>query len=129
MSSTAPTPDSFRAQREAAQARLRSTGHLGIDRFLTLDTGAYRDRTSDGGLDGGTKELLGLVASMVLRCDDCINYHTEQCVRAGYTVAQITDAMNIALIVGGSIVIPHMRRALLMLDQFAAEGGSSEKQG
>lgn len=118
---SSPTPESFRASREAAQARLRATSHLGIDRFLTLDTGAYRDRTADGGLDGNTKELLGLVASMVLRCDDCINYHTEQCVKAGYTVAQITDAMHVALIVGGSIVMPHMRRALLMLDQFAAE--------
>ncbi len=112
-----PTPDSFAAARAAGQARLQNAEHLGIKRFLTLDTQAYADRSAQGGLDAPTKELLGLVASAVLRCDDCINYHLEQCVKRGVTAQQIEDALNVALIVGGSIVIPHARRALLFLDQ------------
>lgn len=86
--------------------------HLGIKRFFNLDTAAYRD----GALDGKTKELLGLVASMVLRCNDCIDYHLEQCTEAGWTEAELDDAMNVALVVGGSIVIPHLRHAVETLD-------------
>lgn len=71
--------------------------HLGVKRFLRLDTAAYED----GALPGRTKELLGLVASAVLRCDDCINYHLEQCVNAGYGKDELVDALNVALIVGG----------------------------
>lgn len=111
----------FRAQRAAGQARLQGAGHLGINRFLRLDSAAYEDSTSSGGLDAKTKELLGLTASAVLRCDDCINYHIEQCVAAGFSKAQIEDALNVALIVGGSIVIPHARRGLLFLDECLAE--------
>lgn len=70
--------------------------HLGVKRFLRLDTAAYED----GALPGRTKELLGLVASAVLRCDDCINYHLEQCVNAGYGKDELVDALNVALIVG-----------------------------
>lgn len=113
--------DQFRSSRAQAQQRLMETDHLGVKRFLALDSGAYRDSESDGGLPANTKELLGLVASMVLRCDDCINYHLEQSVRAGYTQRQIEDAMNVALVVGGSIVIPHIRRGLLVLDELLAE--------
>ncbi|MDX2114157.1 MAG: carboxymuconolactone decarboxylase family protein [Planctomycetota bacterium] len=115
------TPTSFRERRAAAQARLEACDHLGIRRFLALDSGAYRDHTQEGGLDERTLELLGLVASTVLRCDDCINYHLENAVRTGWTVKQIEDALNVAMVVGGSITIPHVRRGLLMLDQFAAE--------
>lgn len=115
------TPQSFRDRRSAAQARLESCDHLGIKRFLALDSGAYRDHASEGGLASDVKELLGLVASTVLRCDDCINYHLEQCIKEGWTVKQIEDALNVAMVVGGSITIPHVRRGLVMLDQFAAE--------
>lgn len=115
------TPDSFRQRRREAQARLESCEHLGIKRFLALDNGAYRDLASDGGLTTSVKELLGLVASTVLRCDDCINYHVEQCVAQGWTRQQVEDAFNVAMVVGGSITIPHVRRALLMLDLFLAE--------
>jgi AhpD family alkylhydroperoxidase len=111
-----PRLHAFNAGRDAGQARLRACDHLGIQRFLSLDSAAYRDATDRGGLDTPTKELLGLVASAVLRCDDCINYHVEQAVKAGWTRTQIEDAFNVALIVGGSIVIPHARRALLFLD-------------
>jgi AhpD family alkylhydroperoxidase len=81
--------------------------HLAIKRFFNLDTAAYRD----GALPGKTKELLGLVASTVLRCNDCIDYHLIQCAAAGYTDEELHDALNVALIVGGSIVIPHLRHA------------------
>lgn len=115
------TPSSFRARRAPAQARLESCAHLGIKRFLALDSGAYRDHTDAGGLPAPTLELLGLVASTVLRCDDCINYHLEQCIKQGWTIKQVEDALNVAMVVGGSITIPHIRRGLVMLDQFAKE--------
>lgn len=95
--------------------------HLGVKRFLRLDTAAYED----GALPGRTKELLGLVASAVLRCDDCINYHLEQCVNAGYGKDELVDALNVALIVGGSIVIPHFRRAMFTIEQLLAERDAS----
>lgn len=91
--------------------------HLGIKRFLRLDGATYED----GALDGRTKELLGLVASAVLRCNDCIDYHLEQCVKLGYTKEQIVDALNVALVVGGSIVIPHARHGMLSLEELLNE--------
>lgn len=97
----------FRLYREKMNDKILSSGHLGIKRFFNLDTAAYRD----GALTGKTKELLGLVASAVLRCNDCIDYHLIQCVDAGYTNEELHDALNVALIVGGSIVIPHLRHA------------------
>jgi len=99
--------ESFRQHREKMNDLILSSGHLGIKRFFNLDTAAYRD----GALTGKTKELLGLVASAVLRCNDCIDYHLIQCVDAGYKDEEIHDALNVALIVGGSIVIPHLRHA------------------
>lgn len=120
MSSTRQTFEQFKESRAAGQQRLMGVDHLGVKRFLRLDSATYEDGTSEGGLDPRTKELLGLVASAVLRCDDCINYHLEQCVKTGSTPKQIEDAMNVALVVGGSIVIPHMRRALLTLDEIVA---------
>ncbi len=99
--------EQFRLYREKMNDKILSSGHLGIKRFFNLDTAAYRD----GALTGKTKELLGLVASAVLRCNDCIDYHLIQCVDAGYKDEEIQDALNVALIVGGSIVIPHLRHA------------------
>ncbi len=78
-----------------------------IKRFFSLDNQTYED----GALTEVTKELLGLVASMVLRCDDCIKYHLGRCFELGVTKEQIYEASSVALIVGGSIFIPHMRRA------------------
>ncbi len=104
--------DEFNAYREKMNDRIMSLDHLGIKRFFNLDTNAY----SDGELDGKTKELLGLVASMVLRCNDCIDYHIIQCVKTGWRDAELTEAFNVALIVGGSIVIPHLRHAVETLD-------------
>ena len=107
----------FRTRRSRANERILGAGHLGIKRFFNLDTAAYRD----GALSGRTKELLGLVASCVLRCNDCIDYHVEQCVEAGWSDEELLDAMNVALVVGGSIFIPHLRHAVETLDALRAE--------
>lgn len=99
--------DGFREHREQANEKVLEGGHLGTQRFFRLDGAAYED----GALNAKTKELLGLVASAVLRCNDCVDYHLIECVKAGYTDEEIYDALNVALIVGGSIVIPHLRHA------------------
>ena len=104
--------DEFQAYRERMNARIFEIDHLGLKRFFNLDSAAYRD----GALDGKTKELLGLVASAVLRCNDCIDYHILQCIGAGWSDEEIFDALNVALIVGGSIVIPHLRHAVETVD-------------
>ena len=98
-------------------ARILDEGtHLGIKRFFNLDSAAYRD----GALDARTKELLGLVASLVLRCNDCLDYHLGQCVEAGFTDDEILDALNVGLVVGGSIAIPHLRHAVETVDLLRA---------
>ena len=104
--------DEFRSYREKMNDRIMDIDHLGVKRFFNLDTAAYRD----GALDGRTKELLGLVASTVLRCNDCIDYHLIQCVDAEWSDDEIIDALNVGLVVGGSIVIPHLRHAVETLD-------------
>jgi len=109
--------DEFRTYRTAMNDRISQIDHLGIKRFFNLDTAAYKD----GALDLKTKELLGLVASCVLRCDDCIDYHLIQCIDAGYTNDELYDALNVALIVGGSIFIPHLRHAVETIDTLRAE--------
>jgi AhpD family alkylhydroperoxidase len=114
--------DEFRAYRERMNERIFSIDHLGIKRFFNLDGAAYRD----GALDGRTKELLGLVASAVLRCNDCIDYHLIQCVDAGFSDDELHDALNVALIVGGSIVIPHLRHAVETIDLLRAERSGGE---
>lgn len=109
--------EQFKARREEGNARILACNHQGIKRFFRLDTTAYED----GALEGRVKELLGLSTSMVLRCNDCIDYHVEKCVEAGWSRDEIVDAMNVALIVGGSIVIPHMRHAMASLDELLPE--------
>ena len=109
--------DEFKAYREKMNARILESEHLGIERFFRLDGAAYED----GALDSGTKELLGLTASTVLRCNDCIDYHLIRCVKAGYSSKEIHDALNVALVVGGSIVIPHLRHAFETLDILIGE--------
>jgi AhpD family alkylhydroperoxidase len=107
----------FRAYRERMNERIFEIDHLGIKRFFNLDTAAYHE----GALDSKTKELLGLVASAALRCNDCIDYHLIQCVEAGWTDDELHDALNVALIVGGSIVIPHLRHAVETIDLLRVE--------
>lgn len=104
--------EEFETYRHKMNERIDAIDHLGIKRFFNLDTKAY----DDGALSAKTKELLGLVASMVLRCNDCIDYHIIQCVDAGWTDEELFDAFNVGLVVGGSIVIPHLRHAVETLD-------------
>ncbi|MBO6522451.1 MAG: carboxymuconolactone decarboxylase family protein [Balneolaceae bacterium] len=108
----------FRERRAAQNEKVFDLEHLGIKRFFNMDANTYRD----GALDSKTKELLGLVASTVLRCNDCIDYHLEQCAKTGSTKAEIIDAMNVALMVGGSIVIPHLRHAVDTIELLEEEG-------
>jgi len=111
----------FEAYRAEMNEKILGAGHLGIKRFFNLDTVCYQD----GALDARTKELLGLVASCVLRCDDCIDYHLIQCVKMGFTDEELHEALNVALVVGGSIFIPHMRHAFGTIEelrQLEAEG-------
>lgn len=113
--------DEFDKYRAEMNERLLGSNHLGIKRFFALDTQAYED----GALDKRTKELMGLTASIVLRCDDCITYHIKECAGVGITKEQFLDAFNVALVVGGSITIPHLRRAIERVDQvLAGEAGA-----
>jgi AhpD family alkylhydroperoxidase len=114
--------DEFDRYRADMNEKLLGSNHLGLKRFFALDTQAYED----GALDKRTKELLGLVASIVLRCDDCITYHIKQCVTAGVTRPEFLDLFNVALVVGGSITIPHLRRAADRLDATLESNDSEE---
>lgn len=95
-----------------------SKDNLVLKRFWSLDNQAY----SDGALNVKTKEMLGLVASMVLRCDDCIKYHLGKCKEVGATTEEIYEVFAIANLVGGSIVIPHTRRAAEFWEELLAQG-------
>jgi AhpD family alkylhydroperoxidase len=110
----------FRAFRERMNTRILGENNLVINRFFALDGRAYEG----GALDVKTKELLGLVASMVLRCDDCITYHLVRCAEEGVTRDEVFETMSIGLIVGGSIVIPHLRRAVDRWDELTALASS-----
>lgn len=103
----------FDGERDQLNETVLSSDHIGIKRFFALDTQAY----ADGALDARTKELMGLASSMVLRCDDCINYHIAKCFEEGVTKEQFYEAFNVALVVGGSIVIPHLRRAAARMEE------------
>ncbi|MFA6231596.1 MAG: carboxymuconolactone decarboxylase family protein [Rhodanobacter sp.] len=110
----------FSAFRQRMNDRILSEDNQVVRRFFALDTQTYKA----GALDVKTKEMLGLVASMVLRCDDCISYHVAQCQQAGVQREEFFEVFSVGLVVGGSIVIPHLRRAVDLLDQLesGAEG-------
>ena len=103
----------FRSFRKRMNERILSVDNRAVKRFFGVDTLTYEA----GALTGREKEMLGLVASMVLRCDDCVSYHIEQCRKEGVTDDQFFDIFSVALTVGGSIVIPHLRRAVDYLDR------------
>ncbi|MFT4179921.1 MAG: carboxymuconolactone decarboxylase family protein [Thermomonas sp.] len=113
MSSTEDRVKQFTEFRQRMNKRILDEPNQVVRRFFALDTQTY----AAGALDVKTKELCGLVASMVLRCDDCISYHVAQCKDAGVTREEMFEAFSVGLVVGGSIVIPHMRRAVDFLDQ------------
>ena len=103
----------FAEFRKRMNERILAEPNQVIRRFFALDTQTY----AAGALDVKTKELCGLTASMVLRCDDCISYHVAQCAEAGVDREEMFEAFSVGLVVGGSIVIPHLRRAVDFLDQ------------
>ena len=109
--------DDFRAYREKMNQKILDSENLDIKRLFALDSSVYRK----GALDVKTKELMGLLASTVLRCDDCIFYHIDHCVEEGATDAEFHETLSIALIVGGSIVVPHLRFAFETIEKVRAE--------
>ena len=110
----------FSEFRQRMNKRILDEPNQVVRRFFALDTQTYQA----GALDVKTKELLGLVASMVLRCDDCISYHVAQCKDAGVNREEFFETFSVGLVVGGSIVIPHLRRAVDFLDQL--ESGAAQ---
>ncbi|MBI4542531.1 MAG: carboxymuconolactone decarboxylase family protein [Gemmatimonadetes bacterium] len=107
------TLESFRRFREKMNAAILAADDLTVKRFFALDARAY----DAGALPAKTKELLGLVASLVLRCDDCVTYHVVRCREEGVSEPEFFEACGVALVVGGSIVIPHLRRAVARLGE------------
>ncbi len=108
--------EQFRKEREALNEIILKRDNLDIKRFFGLDSAVYRD----GALDGKTKELLGLVASLVLRCDDCISYHVIRAKENRVSGEEFDEVMSIGLVVGGSITIPHVRRAYRLWEEMTA---------
>ena len=100
--------DEFRTFRAKMNKKILNSDNLFFKRFYNLDTRCYEE----GALPAVTKEMLGLATSAVLRCDDCIKYHLEKCFELGVTREQMFEIMSVANLVGGSIVIPHTRRAV-----------------
>jgi len=103
----------FQAFRSQLNDAILGAGNLTINRFFALDNRAYEA----GALGAKTKEMLGLVSSLVLRCDDCITYHIIRCAEEGVTDAEFQEIFAVGLVVGGSIVIPHLRRAVARLEE------------
>ncbi|MFA3783049.1 carboxymuconolactone decarboxylase family protein [Melioribacteraceae bacterium 4301-Me] len=107
----------FKAYRTKMNDRILNCGFNDFKKFFALDNKAYYQ----GALPAKVKELMGLVASMVLRCNDCILYHIDRSIQEGATRDELYESFNIALIVGGSIVIPHLRFAMEKLDEMIPE--------
>jgi AhpD family alkylhydroperoxidase len=99
--------EQFNAYRTKMNEQILDADNLIIKRIFNLDTNAY----AEGALDVKSKELIGLTCSLVLRCDDCVKYHLGKCKEVGFTTAEVNEAMGVATLIGGTIVIPHLRRA------------------
>ncbi len=113
----------FEEFRRKMNDRILNVENRAIKRFFGVDTLTYEP----GKLDSRTKEMLGLVASMVLRCDDCISFHILQCKKMNVTDEELFEIFSVALTVGGSIVIPHLRRAVAFLDEINRTKSSMNK--
>lgn len=111
------TVNEFHAYRSEMNDRILNSGFRDFNKFFALDNKAY----INGALSAKTKELMGLVASMVLRCNDCILYHIDRAIQEGASEQELYESFNIALIVGGSIVIPHLRYAVEKMDEIFNE--------
>jgi ribonuclease HI len=110
-----------RKYRSDMNDKILNSGFRDYNKFFALDNKAY----IDGALNAKTKELMGLVASMVLRCNDCIFYHIDRSIQEGASRQELMESFNIALIVGGSIVIPHLRYAFQMMEEIFKESESN----
>jgi AhpD family alkylhydroperoxidase len=99
--------DQFNSYRSRMNEKILTADNLILKRLFNLDTNAYQEGT----LDVKSKELIGLTCSLVLRCDDCVKYHLGRCKEVGFTTAEVHEAMGVATLVGGTIVIPHLRKA------------------
>ena len=108
----------FNEYRSKMNDKILADNNKIIKRIFNLDTNAFQE----GALDKKTKELLGLVASTVLRCDDCVKYHLETCFKEGLTKEEVVEALSISTLVGGTIVIPHLRRAYEYWDALEQQG-------
>jgi ribonuclease HI len=115
------TTSETRKYRSDMNDKILNSGFRDYNKFFALDNKAY----IDGVLNAKTKELMGLVASMVLRCNDCIFYHIDRSIQEGASRQELMESFNIALIVGGSIVIPHMRYAFQMMEEIFKESESN----
>ncbi len=111
-----------RKYRSDMNDKILNSGFRDYNKFFALDNKAY----IDGALNAKTKELMGLVASMVLRCNDCIFYHIDRSIQEGANRQELMESFNIALIVGGSIVIPHLRYAFEVMDDIFEENGKGD---
>lgn len=111
------TIQEFNDYRQRMNDRILSQDNKVIKRFWSLDNQTYQAEA----LDVRTKEMLGLVASMVLRCDDCIKYHVQRCNEEGLSTEEFFEILSVAIVVGGSICIPHTRRAVEFWDELLAE--------
>jgi AhpD family alkylhydroperoxidase len=115
----ADTIEDFNAFRSRMNELILGAGNLTISRFFNLDHRTYEP----GALGTRTKEMLGLVSSLVLRCDDCVTYHVIRCHEEGVTREEFLEVFAVGLVVGGSIVIPHLRRAMARLEELDGPGG------
>lgn len=113
----------FRAYRTEMNERILNSGFRDFNKFFALDNKAY----IDGALSAKSKELMGLAVSMALRCNDCILYHIDRAIQEGATEKELYETFNVALIVGGSIVIPHLRYAVQQMDEIFIEKNKNEK--
>ncbi|MBB3700279.1 carboxymuconolactone decarboxylase family protein [Flammeovirga yaeyamensis] len=111
----------YRDRRSVQNQKVIDNADKVVKRIYSLDTITY----NDGALDAKTKEMIGLTTSLVLRCDDCVKYHLEKCVELGYTKEQIVEGMAVGNVVGGTIVIPHLRRAVEYLEALFEEKANS----
>jgi AhpD family alkylhydroperoxidase len=107
--------EQFNEYRGRMNDRIMSAENLIIKRIFNLDTNAYQA----GSLDVKSKELIGLTCSLVLRCDDCVKYHLGKCKEVGFTTEEVHEAMGVATLVGGTIVIPHLRKAFEFWDELS----------
>lgn len=118
------TLEEFQERRRHGNELISNQEFLPFNRFMALDSRTY----SESAISKKNKELMGLVGSAVLRCNDCIYYHIEQCIHEGATREELNEALNIALVIGGSIVIPHLRFALQAVEEVFSKVNSIQDE-